>query len=892
MAANGTLTPPSLPPAPTPASPSLAKRKRVDTDSAALPNGLPAVPARVPNAPALQTVLEDIVAILKSYDPTPSILDRPITSSISRAASGESDTKRAKLTPPNGHTTIASLVRENAYDSFEALEKDVESATAEALAPLESSERSALQLSLEETRLQTRVLAFRKMARTLLSREEARRTKATAKSHGVQDGVEIQVKEEDEDDVSEGRTVLTLYGQTSNSSRPQQLFSSLQRPASVPPVNGAAGSDLDGSVKVLLPIRDSTLPNIISTTQVYPPLDDADETKTRTKTFGQLFGAPAHLPQLSPPKPAKPLSGKGKNVITFAPQDQFPKPSRKSPPQYATQKLSAGHWLGYGGVDMPKDPASPTAKQKSRQRALSTGEAQLPPSEATLAAVQQAKEDALFRSAYSSFAPCRDDASAIIPEETKNKVWWQKVGQKRFNETFPVDPVLLGLGAPLDKSTDEAENYQKVVDNFTPTNADPFESMQESTLDTDTNEILQEISELLETLASHQRIRNSSLATNPRTPVIQNSSLATLAGSPSTPSTEEIDVYQMLKSQLTLMISQLPPYAVAKLNGDQLEELNISRTIIIETEDNKGLLEEDQSSRRSAVPAAAAAPSLARMGSSGTSTHAQYASSSVQYGRATPSIHSAVRPAQTPQTYYPQQQSVHRSPSVHYPRTAGPVQAFQTPAGAFNSNLPRQTYTAPQYAQPTSRAGYAQPTPGQYYSQRPAAPSNYGGVNSSQYYQAATPTQSRFPAQPVQNGYYSRPQNVPAYNYNASQSSQARTASPLKANQPTYHAPVPGYGTPVSGGQNRSAVYSQGGAVSQFGTPQYAASTPAPPAGFNLSGTNHQQMMLDRQQAQAAAQSQARMAAQGSFHRPGSDTPQAPNSQYPGQPPNGAPVLA
>jgi hypothetical protein len=74
---------------------------------------------------------------------------------------------------------------------------------------------------------------------------------------------------------------------------------------------------------------------------------------------------------------------------------------------------------------MPKDQASPTAKQESRQRALSMGEAQQPPSEAIFVAVQQAKEDALFRSAYSSFAPSRDDASAIILEETKNMVWWQ-----------------------------------------------------------------------------------------------------------------------------------------------------------------------------------------------------------------------------------------------------------------------------------------------------------------------------------------------------------------------------------------------------------------------------------------------------------------------------------
>jgi hypothetical protein len=49
-------------------------------------------------------------------------------------------------------------------------------------------------------------------------------------------------------------------------------------------------------------------------------------------------------------------------------------------------------------------------------------------------------------------------------------------------------------------------------------------------------------------------------------------------------------------------------------------------------------------------------------------------------------------------------------------------------------------------------------------------------------------------------------------------------------------------------------------------------------------GTNQTQMMLDRQQVQ---QSQARLAAQNSFHRMGSDTPQPAGSQQP----NGTPTM-
>ena len=798
--------------------------------------------------------------------------------------------------------TIANLVQEGSYNSLEALEQDVETATSELLSSLDTNELSTRQPSVEQTRLHTSILAFQKVSRTLLSREETRlshvvTTPETSGEASDEEEEEATAKETQEtqtkEDEPQGRTVLTLYGSAQG---PKQLFSSLQQPVSVRPSTAEAPSTLDRSVKVTLPLRESSLPNIITTTQVFPLPEDDDAKKRKPKTFGELFGPPSHLPQLGPPKIAKPSTTRGNNTVTFAPQESLPKPSRKSSHTYATQNLSTGHWLGYGGVDMPKDPTSPTAKQKSRQRALSTGEAQQPPSEATLAAVQQAKEEALFRSAYSSFAPSRDDATAIVPEETKNKVWWQKIGGKRFNDTFPIDPELLDLDTTEKPSTnglaDEADSFKDAVEAFAPVEGDPFEEKVHSELDKDTNEVLREISELLETLASHQRIRNSSLTTNPRTP-LQNPSLASLAGSPSTPSSEEIDVYQMLKSQLTLMISQLPPYAVAKLNGDQLDELNISRTIIIETEQHRGVLEEDQYSRRAAIPATAAVPSLSRAGSSGTASHTHYPPATSQYGRSTPVAHSSVRPVQAAPSYYSQPQtSTHRSPSVHYSRSSTTGQAYQTPAPSFSTSSSRPTFSTSQYGQPGHRAPYNQATPNQYYSQRPSAPaSNYGGVNS-QFYQHTPQSQSqRYPPQQTQNGYYQRASNPPSYNYNAAQSPHARTGSPLKAGPSAapanYSSSRSGFGTPVSGGQMRSSY--------QYATPQPPASSvsASAPTGYNALGANHQQMMLDRQQAQVAAQSQARLAAQNNFNRPGSGTPQPPTPQYSGQQqPNGATMVA
>ncbi|KAL1800181.1 hypothetical protein ACET3X_000523 [Alternaria dauci] len=870
-AANGTLSPPSLPPAPN--SPSAAKRKL------AKPHGIAANGASTPaqgesaaaNTRSLQAVLGDILAVLKSYDTKPSILSHPITSSITRSASGEADSKRTKLTPPNGPATIANLIQDGSYESLHALEKDVDSAAAEILASNGPSDSPTAPTSPEDTALQGRVLAFQTVVKNLVAREDARKAHGPAEDANgdadaqvsTEDGTPVPIKEEEQDaDMPQSRTVLTLYG----SAPPKQLFSSLQQPQKIPPAHGI--STLDTAVKVTLPLRETNLPNLISTTEVYP-LSDSDS-KKKIATIGEVFRAPPHLPQISPPKSARPTTSKGNSTITFAHQEA-PKPRRKASQSYAHQTLSSGFWLGYGGVDMPKDQTSPTAKQKSRQRALSMGEAQQPPSEAILVAVQQAKEDALFRSAYSSFAPTRDDSSAIIPEETKNMVWWQKVGEKRFNDMFPIDPALLdpeeARRALTNGTADEDELFKEAVENFTPIEGGELPGMEEKTEEEkDTDEVLKEISELLETLASYQRIRNLSLTTNPRTPVVQNASLATLAGSPSTPSSEEFDVYQILKSQLTLLISQLPPYAVAKLNGDQMDELNISRTILFDAKEYKGVLEEDQLSKLAKTPGmTAATPATLARTSSGTNAH--YPTASHQYSRPGQSVpQSGARPV------YTQPQPLHRSSSMHLQRSpSGAAQTFQ-PGGTSYAPNARPGYSAtPSYSQQTPRPSYGTTPSGQYYPQRSAQPSGYSGATGSQYY-SSTPAQgqNRYAAQQNQGNFYPRSQNA-APLYNGTQAPPPRNVSPMKGAPPTPSAygTRPTYGTPVSGGQMRSTYY---GGASQYAAPQ----TPAAAAPYNGVPGNPQQMMLERQQAQ---QAQARLAAQNSFSssRQGSGTPQPPN---------------
>jgi len=859
-----------------PASPAAAKRKltvghgKAGHSTPAAPQGPPAL-SDAP-AHALQPILDDILVVLRRHDTQPSILAHPLSSSIARAPSGEADAKRTKWTPPSSPATIASLIQDGSYTSLQALQKDVDTAAAELLASSGGSEAEAAPAASTESTPQAQVLAFQAVVRNLVDREAARRDHVRpGEPAGPEPPPAVPTQEEKQ--ALPSRTVLTLYG----SAPPKQLFSSLQQPHTVPPTEAMAG--LDTSVRVTLPLRESTLPNVISTTEVYPLPDPADKQKQAT-TIGHVFRAPAHLPQISTPKSARPTTSKGNNTITFAPQET-PKPRRKASQSYAHQTLAAGFWLGYGGVDKPKDQTSPTAKQKSRQRALSMGEAQQPPSEAILVAVQQAKEEALFRSVYSSFAPTRDDSSAIVPEEVKNMVWWQKVGEKRFHETFPIDPALLDADASLETeangAVDEEERFKDAVQNFVPVQGEIFPERHEKSQDEkDTDEVLKDISELLETLASYQRIRNLSLTTNPRTPVVQNSSLATLAGSPLTPSSEEIDVYQILKSQLTLLISQLPPYAVAKLNGDQLEELSISRTILFDTKEYKGVLEEDQLSRLAKAPPVVA-PTPATLTRASSGAHAHYPQSA-QYSRPTTTTH---QPASRV-AYSQQQQSLQRSGSIHTQRS--PSGSSQT----FPPNYPstsRPGYAAtPSFSQQPARPSYNTTPSGQYYPQRSAQASGYTGASTSQYYGSAPQTQpqSRYANQQTQNGFYPpRPHNV-APMYNGAQASQPRTASPMKPAstpaQPGFSS-RPAYATPVSGGQMRSTYYGP----SQYGTPQApATSTP-----FTSGAANPQQMMLERQQAQAVAQSQARLAAQNSFNsRPGSGTPQPVNGGPGG--PNGA----
>lgn len=874
--ANGALTPPPAPQHPEPqnASPSAAKRKRSTSQANALTDRQQPAQKSQPaqsDARTLKALLEDVLDILKSYDTTPSILDQQVRSNGDRAVSGEPTTKRTKLAQlPSAGASIAEKVQADAYASLDDLVADVESVCSQLLASINAQNAS----SEADTKLITGTLAFKKVLKNIVIRETHRKAAAVKAVEEEDDTVDDDDKaetngvikkepvDEEVDSFSSSRAVLTLFASAQGN---KQLFSSLQKPVKVEGKTKTEAVELDSAVHVTLPLDESGLPSMISTTKIIPVhTEDAIGGKSKGPTFGDVFGPPPKFRDLKPPVPASQTTNKG-NTITWGQQDLTLRTGRRGS-SYSSQKLTTGDWLGYSGLDVEKEPSSPSAKRKQRDRALSTGEVNPPLPDEEQAKLDKARADALFRSIYSSFAPTHDDGVAVVPEETKNRVWWQKVGEKRFNEVFALDPALLdaqpgeAMEGVTEENANEDETFKEAAEQFEPEELKTSEKSEQDKEDQEIDELLQEISELLETLHSYQRIRHSTLAPSTRAPAGQDTAVQ-----PSAPSTDELDIYGMLKTQLSLMVSQLPPYAVAKLNGDQLEDLNISKKLVIETKDYRGVMEEDQVSKlakSAAIGATVGAPAVRPPG-------AHYPPAN-QYGRTPTAPQYASRPVGGPPSYYPQQGGPARTPSI--PRY--PSQGYQTP-GAYASAAQRPSYGGPAYAQTPRQPSYgaAASTYGQApHSYYRGPPAGYGMAPS--YYQS-TPqgaAQNRY-MQPG-SAYPPRTQGAaPMYNYTATGSPQVRTASPLKQGQPgAGQTPYPQqrppsgnpYGTPAHQQSQRPSYYPH----TPYGTSSQPAQTLTPSANASY----HASIQAHARATLGVSAAQANMA------RASSGTPQPPGS--------------
>lgn len=653
---------------------------------AVLADGLPARPIKNLSAPLTpsSSIEPSSTSLLKRPLPDPSHEGEP---SAKKPKSGDADTKPV---------SIADKISNNAYADVEELYRDLNQVTKDRVQELEAVAPGAHPSSNDDDI--AKVADFKSKAYELWRREAA---------YPNVPRLSTKLSLRDAPTSASGGVVLTMMG-AAPTLRP--LFSSLEH-ATTP----------DGRLKT---IPTDALPHGVTATRILPEATAGSEKNGRSLTLGELFPSPRNLPPLQPPKAPKNTT-KG-NVLEFY-NPELTEKSKYRSNTYFSQPLSAGHWIDYSH-------ATPTTHVKTKQRERAQSLAGHKPSSTEL---EMSEMEALFRGAFSSFAPSKDDSAAMISSRQVGRVWWTRVGHRNFNrlveaeiaeENEDNDVRDLVTGTEFDE-----ERVKDIIDNWDDEMVDP--TLEEALGKKDDGEkdleaALDEISDMIDTLASFQRNRNLALPTSQdrysADPVngdmLRNGSLS------HQPSEEEMMTYEVLKAQLALIIKTLPPYVVARLNSDQLADLAVSTKIEVRTDEYKGVMEEDEPARLARQAAQAAANNTQRQQHRVSNAGAASQYPAQQYpGHFTPNArpianaqHFPQTPArgQVPPPYQqrppstvpiPQPQYSHQRPqppaSQHRPQTFAPQLAkAQTPYG--HSNM--QPYTA------TPTQPRMQPHPGNY----------------------------------------------------------------------------------------------------------------------------------------------------------------------------------
>ncbi|KAL1910910.1 hypothetical protein Sste5344_003082 [Sporothrix stenoceras] len=615
------------------ASPALSS-KSINGKTEAASNGKNATPGPVTSTTAgnrdEKRLIRDYFDVLQTLDKsTPPILSRPLPEF---PASDEPQAKRQKpdgsASPSDSKTnkSVADKVEGDVYALLDDLVLDIAAVVRSELAALEAAntstesegktERETTNEAKEEaetndaTEAKTgdnedrakraaiaHITQFRGTAYDLYRRETA--YPKSGPLHGKTGGkigndVSVSISSS-----NRGEPVLTVFG---NAPGPRQLFSSLPTRGSQPQDNADdASKEIDDIVREDV---DITFGGNMTLTRVFaPPPPDKN---TRAPTFGELFPSPRNLPPLQPPKAPKSTT-KSTTLGFYHPE--LSERSKYRTGSYSTQQITMGQWLDYSN-------ATPSSQIKTRQRERAQSLAGRKPSATEL---ELSEMESLFRGAFSSFAPSKDDSAAIVSATQVGRMWWQRVGHRVFQRMVEKElgddmqyieevstPANLASADVLDE-----EALQKTIAEWDDSLVDPsLEEVMGEKLDEDkdADEMLQEVSDLIVTLASYQRNRNLTLPTSQdrfsadpvNADMLRNGALA------QQPSEEEMLTYQTLKAQLSLIIQALPPYVVARLNSDKLEELNISTKIEVRGEEYRGVLEEDESVVRARQAAQAA----------------------------------------------------------------------------------------------------------------------------------------------------------------------------------------------------------------------------------------------------------------------------------------------
>ncbi|RDL31869.1 Uncharacterized protein BP5553_09271 [Venustampulla echinocandica] len=828
-----------------------------------------------------QSLIRDLVDVLKSHDTVPSILTRPLPD---RASSSEPQAKRQKAEDVSEtQNTIVTRVASNTYKDLDDVLEDIDTAVSDILEKLELPNGAARNQYIPpagpQAEIALKASAFKRRAHELVRREKASSEQNNTSKPSVinnssytsNNNVGVNPYTQINAGLGDNKMVLTLYG---NAPGPKQLFSSFQIP-----------TEVDGEKNAVQPLREAGLPTGISTTQIIPIKSSSLVEGSKRVTLGDVFPTPANVPGLQPPKPSKNATTRSSTVGWYQPTavDALPKTG-----SYFKAPISCGQWLDYSQVTSPQD-----SKKRHRDRAMSLVGAKAPLPDAEPLESTGAKLEALFRSAYSSFAPTKDNSAAVAPTGVLDRIWWQQAGERSFERlvenTNNLDTATTpGLDTKHEVEDDEEmKEFEQLVEtwngdivdpNLAPVEANAEKSVEEK----DVEEVLEGISELLETLNSYQRIRNMTLNPATRPAGLLSAPDSSSLGTPSKPSEAEQATYEILKSQLALMISTLPPYAVAKLDPDRLADLRISTKIEIRLDDYRGVMEEDEAAAKARAAAAASTTSSSR-----AIPPSVHRSSSALYGNQ----YSSSRPAPTlPHQYYGAQTPARASPNMQRPT---PTAAVPYPAQRAASAAP---YRPSAYGTPTYGHQAARPVPQQYqpsssaqYLQTPGAQSYMRPNQGYQGIPQATPQASingRYASQPP---YSQQPQNGHDYRY-ANSSNIARQSSPQKplySPQPSAPQPRPSYSTPTPGISQDRRPFLPTSMINGSAQPTNQAQyTPLPATSLTNYSTfmtqEQQSSMMERQRAQLAAQQQsaqqqARNAAQAALGSP-SKTPVNGNS--------------
>ncbi|PNY24860.1 Uncharacterized protein TCAP_05190 [Tolypocladium capitatum] len=717
--------------------------------------------------------------VLTSLDVEPFILKRPLSDT---QPADEPEAKRQKSSEPPSLSSVSDKMAADKYSHMEDVANDVLSAVNAALSELDSRPTDGADKA-TTAKAALRIREFKNKAMEFLHREKAYPKTATGQALG---DAELQTASDNSE------TVLSVIGYAPQERR---LFSSLPLP-----------HDTD--------LSKFNLPSGVSLSQVVP-----SSPQERTQTLGELFASPRPLPQLQPPKQPK-TQAKGNTLDFYHPE--LTDTSKYRTNCYYTTKLTAGHYLDYSN-------ATPSSQTKTKQRERAQSLAGKKPSASEL---EMTEMEALFRGAFSSFAPCKDDSTAVIPSSIAGRMWWQKSGLRNFQRMIEFEYYGDGedadaFGRSLNAADLDEAAVQEAIDAWDDSAIDPsLEDVMGSKRDgheKEADEILDEVSDMIETLASYQRIRNLTL---PNSQNRQSSDPVTgdmLATAGPQPSEEELVTYQVLKAQLALIIKTLPPYAVAKLNGDQLDDLLISTKVQVQTDQYRGIMEEDDAGVQ------------ARLRAQQQQAQAAQANSRPAGQQRTPSI-------STP--YGAQHQTANH-------RTNTPVRmatrTTQTPYG--HQNMPQYAnQQRPQYAQMQMQM-QPQPQHPQHHPPQQGTPNARYNYPSGYPHQPGTPGQPNYGAYTNGSGVPPRtmspqvPQPRPPYSPSPNMQQQQQLLL-----QPSQRYATPGQGnTPMNRYPSNSAV--QSGQSQNPGLTGYHTVIPEA----------QQQRILDQAKARVAAQERSAM---------------------------------